>query len=63
MMPGGNPDHTIAQFHSIDPHVRVIVMSGLSADEIASVTHGEPATSFLAKPFSTRDLLCALKVD
>jgi two-component system, cell cycle sensor histidine kinase and response regulator CckA len=63
MMPGGNPDQTIAQFHSIDPHVRVIVMSGLSAAEIASVTHGEPATSFLAKPFSTRDLLCALKVD
>ena len=62
MMPGGNPDHTIAQFHSIDPHVRVIVMSGLSADEIAAESHGEPATSFLAKPFSTRDLLCALKV-
>ncbi len=63
MMPGGNPDHTIAQFHSIDPHVRVILMSGLSADEIAAESHGEPATSFLAKPFSTRDLLCALKVD
>ncbi len=63
MMPGGNPDQTIAQFHSIDPHVRVIVMSGLSAAEIAAESHGEPATSFLAKPFSTRDLLCALKVD
>ena len=63
MMPGGNPDHTIAQFHSIDPHVRVILMSGLSADEIAAESHGEPATSFLAKPFSTRDLLCALKVE
>ncbi len=62
MMPGGNPDHTISQFHSIDPHVRVIVMSGLSAAEIAAESHGEPATSFLAKPFSTRDLLHALKV-
>ena len=62
MMPGGNPDQTIAQFHSIDPHVRVIVMSGLSAAEIADQSHGEPATSFLAKPFSTRDLLHALKV-
>jgi two-component system, cell cycle sensor histidine kinase and response regulator CckA len=61
MMPGGNPDHTIAQFHSIDPHVRVIIMSGLSADEIAAESHGEPATSFLAKPFSTQDLLHALK--
>jgi two-component system, cell cycle sensor histidine kinase and response regulator CckA len=63
MMPGGNPDHTIAQFHSIDPHVRVIIMSGLSADEIAAESHGEPATSFLAKPFSTQDLLHALKAE
>ncbi len=62
MMPGGNPDQTIAQFHSIDPQVRVILMSGLSAAEIAVESHGEPATSFLAKPFSTRDLLCALRV-
>jgi two-component system, cell cycle sensor histidine kinase and response regulator CckA len=61
MMPGGNPGQTIAQFHSINPHVRVIVMSGLSADEIAEGSHGEPATSFLAKPFSTQDLLHALK--
>jgi two-component system, cell cycle sensor histidine kinase and response regulator CckA len=63
MMPGGNPGQTIAQLHSIDPHVRMIVMSGLSADEIAAQSHGEPATSFLAKPFSTRDLLHALKVE
>jgi two-component system, cell cycle sensor histidine kinase and response regulator CckA len=63
MMPGGNPDQTIAQFHAIDPHVRVIVMSGLSADEIAAESHGEPAASFLAKPFSTQDLLHALKLE
>lgn len=61
MMPGGNPDHTISQFHSIDPHVRVILMSGLSAAEIAAQSHGKPATSFLAKPFSTQDLLHALR--
>ncbi len=63
MMPGGNPDRTIAQFHSIDPHVRVIVMSGLSADEIAARHHGSLITSFLAKPFSTHDLLCALRFE
>ena len=61
MMPGGNPDQTIAQFHSIDPHVRVILMSGLSAAEIAAESHGAPATAFLAKPFSTQDLLHALQ--
>jgi two-component system, cell cycle sensor histidine kinase and response regulator CckA len=38
-------------------------MSGLSAAEIAAESHGEPATSFLAKPFSTQDLLHALKAE
>jgi two-component system, cell cycle sensor histidine kinase and response regulator CckA len=63
MMPGGNPDRTIAQFHSIDPHVRVIIMSGLSTDEIAARHHGELIQAFLAKPFSTQDLLCALRFE
>jgi two-component system, cell cycle sensor histidine kinase and response regulator CckA len=61
MMPGGDPTHTIAQFHSIDPNVRVIVMSGLSAHEIAAHSHGETIKAFLAKPFSTEDLLYTLK--
>jgi two-component system, cell cycle sensor histidine kinase and response regulator CckA len=61
MMPGGNPRHTIAQLHSIDPNVRIIIMSGLSAHEIASHNQGESSQVFLAKPFSTQDLLHALK--
>jgi two-component system, cell cycle sensor histidine kinase and response regulator CckA len=61
MMPGGNPSQTIAQFHSIDPNVRAIVMSGLSADEIAAHSHGETIKAFLAKPFSTQDLLHTLQ--
>ena len=60
MMPGGDPSQTIAQLHSIDPQVRAIVMSGLSAAEIAIEHHLQPTTSFLAKPFSTQDLLHAL---
>jgi two-component system, cell cycle sensor histidine kinase and response regulator CckA len=60
MMPGGNPSHTLAQFHSIDPNVRAIVMSGLSAHEIDSHSHGGSIKAFLAKPFSTQDLLHAL---
>lgn len=63
MMPGGNPDQTIAQFHSINPNVRVIVMSGLAADEIDTGRHHEPINTFLAKPFSTQDLLHALGTD
>jgi two-component system cell cycle sensor histidine kinase/response regulator CckA len=61
MMPGGDPSHTIAQFHSIDPDVRIIIMSGLSAHEIATRDRGESSETFLAKPFSTQDLLHALK--
>jgi two-component system, cell cycle sensor histidine kinase and response regulator CckA len=61
MMPGGDPTDTLAQFHSIDPHVRAIVMSGLSAGEISAHHHGETVKAFLAKPFSTEDLLNTLK--
>ncbi len=57
MMPGGDPTDTIAQFHSIDPNVRVILMSGLSASEIAAQNHGATIKAVLAKPFSTQDLL------
>jgi two-component system, cell cycle sensor histidine kinase and response regulator CckA len=63
MMPGGNPNQTIAQLHSIDPHVRMIFMSGLSADEITAGSHGQSIQSFLAKPFSTQDLLQALRLE
>ena len=61
MMPGGDPIDTIAQFHSIDPHVRAILMSGLSAHEIADQNHGKTIKAFLSKPFSTQDLLHTLK--
>jgi two-component system, cell cycle sensor histidine kinase and response regulator CckA len=61
MMPGGDPMQTIAQFHAIDPNVRIIVMSGLSAHEIAVGDRDEAIKAFLAKPFSTQDLLQTLK--
>jgi two-component system, cell cycle sensor histidine kinase and response regulator CckA len=61
MMPGGDPTQTLKQFHSIDPNVRAIVMSGLSAGEISAHNHGATVKAFLAKPFSTEDLLNTLK--
>lgn len=61
MMPGGDPCETIAQFNSIDPDVRTIVMSGLSAVEIAAKGQSETVEYFLAKPFTTQDLLQAIK--
>jgi two-component system, cell cycle sensor histidine kinase and response regulator CckA len=61
MMPGSNPSQTIAKFQAINPTVRAIVMSGLSAHEIAAKSHGETIKAFLAKPFSTQDLLDTLQ--
>ncbi len=61
MMPDGDTNETISRFHSIDPDVRTIVMSGLSAVEITSANHGESIEHFLAKPFTTQDLLHAIK--
>jgi two-component system, cell cycle sensor histidine kinase and response regulator CckA len=61
MMPGGNPNQTIAQLHSIDPNVQIIIMSGLSAAEIESKNHGAAIKAFLAKPFSNQDLLHTLR--
>ncbi len=61
MMPGGNPNQTIARLHSIDPNVQIIIMSGLSAAEIESHNHGTAIKAFLAKPFSNQDLLHTLR--
>ena len=60
-MPGGNPYQTIARLHSIYPNTHIIIMSGLSPAEIAAKNHGTSIDAFLAKPFSTQDLLRTLK--
>jgi two-component system, cell cycle sensor histidine kinase and response regulator CckA len=60
MMPGADLHETISQFNAIDPDVRTIVMSGLSAIEIAAKSQSEAVEYFLAKPFTTQDLLQAL---
>jgi two-component system, cell cycle sensor histidine kinase and response regulator CckA len=60
MMPGGHPDRTISQLYAIDSHLRVVVMSGLSVTEISDLHHSQIGGSFLAKPFSTQDLLDAI---
>ena len=61
VMPGGNPHQTIAKLRSIDPNTQIIIMSGLSPAEIAAKSHGTSIDAFLAKPFSTQDLLRTLR--
>jgi two-component system, cell cycle sensor histidine kinase and response regulator CckA len=58
MMPGAELEETIDRLLAIDPDLKIIVMSGLSADDIVG---SDRVCAFLPKPFSTRDLLHVLK--
>jgi two-component system, cell cycle sensor histidine kinase and response regulator CckA len=62
MMPASNPKTTIAQLQQINPHVPIIVMSGLSPQEIDVYSQDLTVTNFLPKPFGTYDLLNTLKL-
>ena len=58
MMPGGSGPETVAQFHERFPQTPVVLISGLSAEEIAEAAPG--ATAFLEKPFTHFELLRAV---
>ena len=60
MMPklGGIP--TIRALIAIEPRVRVIAVSGISANEPAARAEGPQVTHFLSKPFKAETLLTAL---
>ncbi len=60
LMPGSNLNDTIDALQAIDSNLRMIVMSGLSAHEIVDRDCDKPQI-FLAKPFSTQDLLYKLR--
>jgi PAS domain S-box-containing protein len=61
MMPASNPKTTIAELQRINPQVPIIVMSGLSAQEIDVYSQDLAVSAFLPKPFGTHDLLHTLK--
>lgn len=62
LMPRSAPLETIAQLRAIDERAQPIAISGLAANEISDLHQGSPIDYFLAKPFSTQDLLATLQV-
>jgi PAS domain S-box-containing protein len=61
MMPASDPIKTIAKLQRINRHIPIVIMSGLPTQEIEDRTENLGISSFLPKPFGTRDLLHTLK--
>lgn len=55
-MPGLNGLETLARLRLLDPDLPVIISSGYLEGEVESLLLGDPAISFLAKPFSLQEL-------
>ncbi|CCH65572.1 two-component hybrid sensor and regulator [Richelia intracellularis HM01] len=52
---------TISTLKKINPQVPIIIMSGLASDEVITKTSSSHFQAFLAKPFTTWELLSTLK--
>ncbi len=52
---------TISTLKKINPQVPIIIMSGLASDEVITKTSSSDFQAFLAKPFTTWELLSTLK--
>ncbi len=59
MMPNLDTPSVIRALQRINPQVAIIVMSGLASNQV--IIDGQGARSFLTKPFSTVELLQAIK--
>jgi two-component system, cell cycle sensor histidine kinase and response regulator CckA len=57
MMPASNPTDAIASIRSLSAGVPIVIMSGLSVQEIESQPYSGQINSFLPKPFNTQELL------
>jgi CheY-like chemotaxis protein len=57
MMPSLDSASTIRALQQIDPHVSIVVMSGLSANEPIKNMSNIKVQAFLAKPFTSQELL------
>jgi PAS domain S-box-containing protein len=61
MMPSLDTATTIRILQKIDPQVRIVLTSGLSASEVNARSMGTKVRGFLAKPFTDRELLKILR--
>jgi DNA-binding NtrC family response regulator len=60
LMPGSDPREAIEAWQQLAPSLPIIMMSGLSTDEIERENH-DRVSYFLQKPFETRDLLQVIR--
>ena len=61
MMADSGGPWALQQIRALDPEARIVVMSGLSADEADDLAPG--ANAFLAKPFTVLGLLAAVSAE
>jgi two-component system, cell cycle sensor histidine kinase and response regulator CckA len=60
MMPGIDGYATASTLHQLNPHLKIIAMSGLNSSEAVTRTTAVGCHDFLAKPFTTEELLQTL---
>ncbi len=61
MMPVMDGTATIKELVRMNPHVRIVVASGLATDANAAGAAGARVQRFLAKPYTAEDLLTAIR--
>lgn len=60
-MPGWSGERTLRELRHLDPEVRIILSSGYNEIEATQQFTGKALTGFLQKPYSTEQLLNAVK--
>jgi len=56
-MPGLNGEETFRELRQINPHVRVLLSSGYSQDEVAARFTGQSEVGFIQKPYDSEQLV------
>ena len=60
-MPGLNGEETFRELRQINAHVRVLLSSGYSRDEVAARFAGQREVGFIQKPYDAEQLVAVVK--
>jgi CheY-like chemotaxis protein len=56
-MPGPPVEETVHLVNTVDPDIKIMIMSGFARDERVEKLRAEAGVEFVGKPFSPRDIL------